>query len=304
MRGSRVLATARASFAALAFVVVGSTCCPGAALSATKRTDMTPFSYNTSGIVGIGADPSSVIGPAVLQFQGVTGASYDPAFGQAIPLGQFVINPSTPTYGLGTIYNGTPFEVEIQAPGLDKTSTFPVLGQLFPGLGKDLSLKTLNENSVILKGTLTGTVSGSGQANVVATVDSVKLGSLDAPTQDHITHYTFPIHFSQLVLPAGWVLSGSTVTVPTQSNLPLLPATLPITAAQTPPTVSPTAALAQTTVAAPQFIVGSAPQVLPAPSAISSTIGTPTPTPEPSTILLFATAFGGLALVRRRRSTR
>ena len=156
MRGTSVLAAARASIKALALAfVVGSTWCPGVALSATKRTDMTPFSYNTSGIVGIGADPASVAGPAVLKFQGVTGASYDPAFGQPISLGQFVINPSIPTNGQGTIYSGTPFEVEIQVPTLDKTSTFPVLGQLFPSLGKDLSLKTLNENSVILKGTLT-----------------------------------------------------------------------------------------------------------------------------------------------------
>ena len=298
MRGTSVLAAARASLTAIALVVVGSTWSPGVALSATKRTDMTPFAYNTSGIVGIGADPASVAGPAVLQFQGMTGASYDPATGQPISLGQFVINPSTPTNGLGTIYNGTPFEVEIQAPELNKTSTFPILGSLFPGLGKSLSLKTVNENSVILKGTLTGIVAGDGQANVAATVSSIKLGSLDAPTQDHITHYTFPIHFSQLKLPTGWVMAGS--TVPTGSTLTLTPGTTPTT----PPSGTPA-----TPVAAPQFIGGAtaqttAPQPLAAPAAESGTVGTPTPTPEPSTILLFATAFGGLALARRRRRAR
>ncbi len=287
MRGSSVLATARASLAALAFVVAGSTWCPGVALSATKRTADTPFAYTTSGVVGIGADPASVAGPAVLQFQGVTGASYDPATGLPISLGQFVLNPSTPTYGLGTIYAGTPFEVEIHANGLDKTSTFPVLGNLFPGLGKSLSLKTLNENSVILKGTLTGIVTPGGQNNVVATVNSVKLGSLDAPTQDHITHYTFPIHFSQLKLPPGWVNAGS--TVPTQSTLNLTSGT---TTTATP--------LAQ-----PQLIAPSdQPSIAQAPAAVSGAIGTPTPTPEPSTILLFATAFGGLAFAHRRRRSR
>jgi hypothetical protein len=299
MRGTSVLAAARASLTAFAFVVVGSTWCPGVALSATMRTDETPFSYNTSGVVGIGANPASVEGPAVLRFQGVTGASYDPAFGQPISLGQFVINASIPTNGQGTIYSGTPFEVEIQVPTLNKTSTFPVLDSLFPGLGKDLSLKTVNENSVILKGTLSGTVLADGQTNVVATVDTVKLGSLDASTSDHITHYTFPIHFSQLVLPAGWVLNNA-MTVPTQSSLP------PISGTTTTPTTT-----AQTLTAEPQLIApstttasSSAGQVLAAPAGISGTVETPTPTPEPSTILLFATAFGGLILVRRRRRAR
>jgi hypothetical protein len=292
MRGSSVLAAARASLPALAFLFfVGSIGYPGVAHSAAKRTDMTPFSYNTSGVVGIGADPASVTGPAVLQFQGLGGASYDPATHQPISLGQFVINPSTPTNGLTTIYSGTPFEIEIQAPNLNKTSTFPVLGNLFPGLGKSLSLKTLNENSVILKGTLSGTIAPDGQANVTATVNTVKLGSLDAPTSNHITHYTFPIHFSQLVLPAGWVMAGAT-TVPTGSSLTL-----------TSRTTSTTASPVATAIAEPQLIAGAAPTV-PAPAAQSGTVGTPTPTPEPSTIILFATAFGGMALARRRRSAR
>jgi hypothetical protein len=301
MRGTSVLAPSRAPLFALALLVAVSTGCPKLAEAATKRTDMTPFAYNTSGVVGIGAAPASVDGPAILQFQGVTGASYDPAYGHPIPLGQFVVNPSAPLNGQGTIYSNTPFEIEIQAPSLDKTSTFPVLGNLFPGLGKSLSLKTLNENSVILKGTLTGTVSGTGQANVVATVNTVKLGSLDASTQDHITHYTFPIHFSQLKLPAGWVMAGT--TAPTQSSLPMIPATSP--------TTSPTISTSSTTVAAPQFVVGATTstagsQTLPAPLAESglASVGIPTPTPEPSTILIFATAFAGLALAHHQRRGR
>lgn len=298
MRGTSLLAAAaRASLTAVAFAVVGSTWCPGVALSSTKRTDETPFAYNTSGIVGIGAAPASVDGPAVLKFEGVTGASYDPAYGQPISLGQFVINPSTPTNGQGTIYNGTPFEIEIQAPELDKTSTFPVLDSLFPSLGKSLSLKTVNENSVILKGTLSGTVLADGQANIVATVDTIKLGSLDASTSDHITHYTFPIHFSQLVLPAGFVMNGS--TVPTSTPLTLTPGAT-TTAAQT-PTAQPQLIAGSAPTAEPQLIAGSASTVLPAPAGVSGTVGTPAPTPEPSTILVFATAFGGLIAARRLR---
>jgi hypothetical protein len=297
MRGTDVLAASRAPLAAIALLVAGSIGCPGVAQAAAKRTDLTPFTYNTSGVVGIGADPGSVDGPAVLQFQGVSGSSYDPAYGQPISVGQFVVNPSTPLNGQGTIYANTPFEIEIQAPTLDKTSSFPVLGSLFPGLGKSLSLKTLNENSVILKGTLTGTVSGTGQVNVVATVDTVKLGSYDASSSNHITHYTFPIHFSQLKLPSGWVMAGS--TVPTGSNLPMIPAT------------SPTVSTTSTAVAAPQFIVGTTsatapiaePQLLQAPAAASG-VSTPTPTPEPSTVLIFAAAFGGLAIARRRARVR
>jgi hypothetical protein len=309
MRGTRVLATARASLAALALVAGGVTSCPGVALSSTQhpaRTDETPFAYDTSGIVGIGAAPSSVIGPAVLQFQGITGASYDPAYGQPISLGQFVMNPSSSTNGTTTFYNGTPFEVQIQAPELNKTSTFPLLDQLFPSLGKSLSLKTLNENSVILKGHLDGTISPNGQASITATVDTVKLGSLDASTSDHITHYTFPIHFSQLKLPSSWVMAGS--TVPTGSTL-----SLTSTPSPTVSTATTTQAIAQPQlIAEPQLIATSATasspaaSIAPAPAAeMSSATTTPIPTPEPSTILVFATAFAGLALARRgRRSAR
>jgi hypothetical protein len=298
MRGTSVLAAARASLTALAIVVLGATWCPGVALSATKhpaaRTALSPFAYDTSGIVGIGAAPSSVLGPAVLQFQGLTGASYNPASGQPISLGQFVMNPSSTTNGTTTLYNGTPFEIQIQAPQLDKKSSFPVLGQLFPSLGKSLSLKTVNENSLLLKGHLVGTVAPNGQANVTATVDTVKLGSLATSTNDHITHYTFPIRFSQLKLPASWVMAGT--TAPTKSTLSLASTTISPPAAQT-------LAIAQ-----PQLIATPVPaaSIAPAPAAEMFAVATPipTPTPEPSTILVFATAFGGLILARRRRSAR
>ena len=284
MRGSSVLATARPSLAVLALAavtVVGATWCPAAALAATKHAaglSEAPFAYNTSGVVGIGADPSSVVGPAVLQFQGLTGASYDPAYGQAISLGQFVVNPASTTGGTTTTYNATPFEVEIQAPGLDKTSTVPVLGKLFPTLGKSLSLKTVNENSLLLKGTLTGTVSPTGQANVVATVDSVKLGSMDKSTTDHITHYTFPIRFSQLKLPTSWVMAGT--TVPTSSTLSLTAVQAPLaapTAVATPAatTLAGTPEAQMIAAIAPATLPTAAAAIAPSPSAESGVVGTP-----------------------------
>ena len=284
MRGCFTIAAARASLLGLAFAVA-STGCPGVALSSTKhvaRDPNAPFLYNTSGLVGIGASPASVTGPAVLQFQGLNGASYDPKSGQPIGLGQFVASPSTALGGASTLYKGTPFEVEIQAPGLDKTSTVPVLDQIFSKFGRRLSLKTLTENSLLLKGHLDGSVGGDGQAHVTATVDRIKLGSLDMTTQDHVTHYTFPIRFSQLKLPASWVMAATTLPTGSTSN--------------TVAGINPTPA-AQTLSAA---VVGA-----PAPLAESFTVNpNATPTPEPSTIVVFATAFGGLVLAHRRRSTR
>src|SRR4051812_40001392 len=82
MRGCGTLAAARAAFVALA---CGSTWAPGVALSSTKHaapSPKLPFAYNTSGAVGIGAAPGSVSGPAVLQFQGLSGATFDPRSGR------------------------------------------------------------------------------------------------------------------------------------------------------------------------------------------------------------------------------
>ena len=265
MRGCGTIAAARASLLAVA---IGSLWSPGVALSATKHSAPSPklpFAYNTSGVVSVGADPGSVSGPAVLQFQGVTGASFDPRTGQPINLGQFVVTPSSLATGQATSFAGTPFEVEIRAPEFNKSSSVPVLDKLLPTFGKKLSLKTVTENSLLLKGHLDGTVGANGRANVTATVDSVKLGSLHAQTQDHVTHYAFPIRYSQLKLPSSWVMAATTI-----------PSKVPATAG-----------------------------IAPAPAAQMFAVATsPTPTPEPSTILLFATAFGGLILARRRLAAR
>jgi hypothetical protein len=272
MRGCGNLAAARAS---LAVLVVGTLWAPGVAFSATKHvapSPKKPFGYDTLGVVDIGADPASVNGPAILQFKGVTDATFNPKVFAPINLGQFVASPATSATGQVTTYTDTPFEVEIKTPEFNKTSSVPVLSSLFPTLGKKLDLKTLVENSLLLQGHLDGTVGPNGQANITATVDSIKLGSFDGQTTDHATHFAFPIRFSQLVLPPSWVLSTSTASVTTPPT-------------PTPPTTATTGTIA------------------PAPAAemlVSTPIPTPIPTPEPSTIVFFATALGGLVLGRRR----
>ena len=297
MYGCSALAAARAPFVALA---VGLLWSPAVAVSATKHTAPSPkqpFAYNTSGDVSVAADPASVSGPAVLQFQGVTGASFDPRSGQVLNLGQFVAAPSSVASGQATTFNGTPFEVEVQAPEFNKTSSVPVLDKIFPTYGKKLNLKTVVENSLLLKGHLDGAVAANGQVNVTATVDSIKLGSMDVQTQDHATHYAFPIRYSQLKLPSSWVMGGTSITTPA-----LTPTTTPAV------TTTPSGPVAQAQLITPSpvnAIMATNSRIAPIPAAESFAVATaPTPTPEPSTILLFATAFGGLAVARRRRKSR
>lgn len=294
MRRIAPLAASRGPLLALAFALAGGW--PGVARSAVKhpaRTDMTPFAYNSAGIVGIGAAPASVTGPAVLQFQGLAGASYDPSTGHPINLGQFVVAPSSAPTGSTTLYKGTPFEIQVQAPELDRTSTVPILTQLLPSLGKKLSLKTVTENSLLLKGHLDGSVGGDGVAHVIATVDSVKLGALATAGHDHVTHYTFPIHFSQLKLPSSWVMSATNLPPRLTAHVPASPV---VSAAQV--LVPSTGQVASPMVSAAVL----SPRLAPAPAA-EMLVASPTQalaTPEPSTILLFASAFGTLILARRR----
>lgn len=288
MCGCGSLASARASILTL---VAGSLLAPGVA-SAAKAPLPSPtkaFVYDTSGVVGIGANPASVNGPAVLEFQGVTNDVFHPKSGQTVELGQFVATPSTASTGQTTTYTGTPFEVQVQAPEFNKTNTVPVLASVFPSLGKQLRLKTEVENSLLLKGHLDGTIGPNGQVNVKATVDSIKLGSLDAPGTDHSTRFTFPIRYSEFKLPPGWTMLTSPLTIPTTgtatttTSAPMVPATSTATATAT---VQPAPA-AEMLIATPT-------------AATPTPMITPTPTPEPSTLVFFATVLGGLVLGRRR----
>jgi hypothetical protein len=286
MRGRNPLAAARASVLVLTFgmSLVGASSLAFSATKSSAPSAKKPFEYETSGIVNIGADPASVSGPAVLQFQGLTGAVFNPTAPQPFNLGQFVLSPGSTTGGQTTTYSDTPFEVEVQTPEFNKSSNVPVLDQIVPSLNKQLGLKTSVENSLLLRGHLDGTISANGQVSVVATVDSIKLGSLTTAGSDQVTHYTFPIRYSQFVLPSNFVMSTSSpsVTVPTSTANPMVSAlnATPMTTTNT--------------------------SVAPAPSALSVTVANPAtsaplpvPAPEPSTIVIFATVLGGLTLGRR-----
>jgi len=278
MRGYRFPTAARASALALA---IASAASPGLAVAATKHhtptTAPSSFEYDTTGSVKAEAAPVSVAGPAVLQFQGVTKGTYAPGSGQAINLGQFVVSPSTASPGVATTYTNTPFEIQVRAPEFDKTSSIPLLSKALPKLGRSLHLKTVTMNSLLIDGHLTGTVDTSGRADVTARVDSVKLGGIQAHTQDHITRYTFPIRFNQLKLPTSWSMSA----------------------------LAPNPTLATTPLPAQSYASPAAAVVQPAPAAEMLAPGptTPTPTPEPSTFAIFAVALGGLALARRRATS-
>lgn len=204
MRGIAT-SSARALIVAMAFALGGAGS-PTASLAAPlKTTSLRTFHYNTSGTVNAGFAPRSVDGPAQLRFEGVDGATFYE--GQPIALGQFVVGSTIP--GFSTEFDGTPFRVQIQVPELDKTSKVPVLGTIFSRFGRALGVKTVTENSVILRGQLNGTVGADGKADLKATVNSVRLGSLDPSTSDHVTKFTFPIRFGELKLPDGWVMAAS-----------------------------------------------------------------------------------------------
>jgi hypothetical protein len=292
MRGCGTLVAARASFMAL---VIGLLWTPGVAFSA-KSPAPSPnhtFAYETSGVVNIGVDPSSVSGPDTLRFQGITNAKFDPKVPQTLNIGQFVVVPSSIVPGTTTTYTNTPFEVEIQTPEFNKINTVPVLDNLLPSLGKNLDLKTVTENSLLLTGHLDGTIGPNGQVNVTATVDSIKLGSLDAPSQDNVTHYTFPIRYNQLNLPASWVMSATASSLTTSPSTMPTPSTAATTSATTNIAPAPAAEMLITTPTT------TTPTIAPPPAA-EMLITAPIATPEPSTIVFFAVALGSLVLGRRR----
>ena len=165
------------------------------------------FHYNTSGKVYAAAAPRTVSGPAQLKFDGLSGQTFYPNSGQEMNLGQFSVDSTLP--GVATTFNGTPFQVEVRAPEFNKTSTVPVLGSIFSRFGRDLKLKTLTDNSILLRGHLDGTVGADGVPNLHATVDSVRLGGLAPGTSDHVTKYTFPFRFGELKLPHTWTVAAS-----------------------------------------------------------------------------------------------
>ena len=92
MRGFGIPASARAPMiVALAIAGLAST-----SQAATKHQNpppgKLPFLYNTTGMVNVQAAPGSVTGPALLQYEGVTGATFMPGSGIPIQLGQLLFH--------------------------------------------------------------------------------------------------------------------------------------------------------------------------------------------------------------------
>ena len=288
--------------------------------AATKATNKyqqivpTSFDYTSTG--SIRNRPATISGPAQLSFSGVPAGTYVTGSNQTIQLGQFVVTPAKTATGADavTTYNGTPFVIQIRAPQFDKTSDVPVLSKILPNFGKTFHLKNQTIDSLLIKGHLNGTVSGSGASNVTATVDQTRLGTIDPLPKNTAVNYSFPVRYGQLKLPTSWKMNTTANALAGAA----IPASSTVTSASfTPPSTVPVSVPDVVPAAAPgtsAYAIGSsestlAPsvsaQLLAAPAAemlAVNPLADPTPTPEPTTILTFAVALGGFAWTRRRRS--
>ena len=276
-------------------VLLGSTLAPASLGAATVTTNkyqvIVPktFAYSTTGVIR--DRPGTITGPEQLTFSGVSNGSYATGSNQAIQLGQFTVHPTQTATGTDavTTYNGTPFVIQVRAPQFDKNTKVPVLGDVLPNFGKTFHLKTQTLNSLLIRGHLDGTVNGSGASTVTATVDSTRLGTLAAAPKNTAVSYTFPVHYGDLKLPTAWTMN---TTANALASTAATTTAVTTTAVTTTPTVGST------------VVTSTSAQLLATPAAetISATpLAEPTPTPEPSSVLIFAAALGGFAWSRRRR---
>ncbi len=275
-------------------LALGLAVAPGAASASSKTSTSTTltnpyqvivpktFEYNTSGEIRTHGAASTLTGPSQLSFSGVSNAVYATGSNQTIQLGQFVVNPVNTPSGASVVstYRGTPFVIQIRAPAYDKTSKVSVLDNLLPSFGRAFHLKTQTINSLLIRGHLDGTVNGSSQSSVTATVDSVKLGGTQPTSKSYATNYTFPVRYSDLKLPTSWTMNTA------GNALATLPGSIP--GMPTPAAMTASAQILAT----------------PAAEMLASGPGSPTPTPEPSTIVIFAAAAVGVAWSRRRGMSR
>ncbi len=211
MRGFGIPAAARASMV-LALAIAPAWSPARAATKHTAPSPKLPFSYDTTGVVDIAAAPGSITGPSALQFQNVTGGTFVPGTGQTLQVGRFAVPADSASIGQATTYDHTPFEVQIRTPEFDRTSTVPLLDRVFPKLGHKFKLKTLTENSLLLRGHLTGLIQPNGMSGVTATVDSIRPGGLEPSSKNYVTHYAFPIRFGDFKLPPDWITTTMTTT--------------------------------------------------------------------------------------------
>ena len=296
-------------------VALGGWVAPGvthaAATTTNKYQQVIPTSFDYTSTGEIRNRPSTINGPAQLSFNGVPAGTYVTGSNQTIQLGQFVVNPAKTATGADavTTYNGTPFVIQIRAPQFDKTKDVPVLSKILPNFGRAFHLKNQTMDSLLIKGHLNGTVSGSGASNVTATVDQTRLGTIDKLPKNTAVNYSFPVRYGQLKLPTSWKMNTTANALASAA----IPAGSTVTSASlTPPSSVPVTVPASVPAAAPatsDYSVGStlAPsvsaQLLATPAAEILAVDPatdPTPTPEPTTILTFVVALGGFAWTRRR----
>ena len=303
MSGSKFSQAVQASTLVL---VLGSALVPGAAFASSKTknpmaetttTTVTnpyfvnvpkTFEYNTTGTIRTQGASASLTGPSQLSFNGVSNAVYVTGSNQTIQLGQFVVNPATTASGAAAVstYHDTPFVIQVRAPGYDKTSKVALLAEVLPNFGRSFHLKTETINSLLIRGHLDGTVNPSAQSSVTATVDSVKLGGTQPTSKSYGINYTFPVRYSDLKLPTSWTMNTAGNALAATSINPGGPV-IGLTTGNAPAATSASAQLLATPAAEMLTVAG--------------TPAGPTPTPEPSTILIFATAAAGFAWSRRRQ---
>lgn len=308
---SQAFRTATLTLITSTAVALGPNLAQAASTNAYQVKVPTSFEYNTAGVIRTNAAAAKTVhGPNQLTFDGVSRGSYVTDSSQPIQLGQFVVHPATTANGSAavTTYNHTPFVIQIHAPSYDKTSKIPILANVLPNFGRTFHLQNQTLNSLLVRGHLDGTVNTASNSSVTATVDSVKLGSLAVPDKKYATSYTFPVRSTDLRLPTSWTMntagatSGLASSTATGTNLAApTPAGGSVSAAQI--LANPAAeTLTASATSSTNLAAGS---VAPSPAAETLTAGStnlasPTPTPEPTTALIFAAGLGAIAFARRR----
>jgi hypothetical protein len=106
------------------------------------------ISYSTSGAVGL----TGIDGPNVISFNSVATGEYDAP--SSLSLGEFLVAPLAP--GVSVTYDHTPFSITYLTNSVDGAAPTP------------------NESPITINGFLSGTVTGAGRSDVVATFNPLE----------------------------------------------------------------------------------------------------------------------------------
>jgi PEP-CTERM motif len=124
------------------------------------RVEASPISYETHGYIwpwkyGDGASPG-FSGPNVISFQGLRGGTI--SAGEAFPLGQFIM--SLPPEGQSTTYDNASFSIVLDTSPGNQPPPAPTGYTPY--------------SSVVMSGVLDGTITSSGESNVVAHILTIE----------------------------------------------------------------------------------------------------------------------------------